>query len=186
MKMHRDENGGGGGEEGVKSTTPVLTHLDERGEARMVDVSEKPHTMRSATASARVMLGQSTFSLVASSYRGDGNRNRPGKGNVLGVSQLAGIMGAKQTSNLIPLCHPVALSNVDVDLVLVPSEYAVDVTAKAVAVGPTGVEMEALTAASVAALTVYDMCKSTSKSIEITSLRLLEKVGGKSGLWRRS
>ena len=148
----------------------------------MVDVSGKimdaGHTLRSATARGRVLLNsESAYRLVR-----DNVRNK--KGDVLGVSQLAGIMGAKQTSNLIPLCHPLLLSHVDTVLTLAGGDGAVDIEATVKTVGPTGVEMEALTAVSVAALTVYDMCKAASKEIRITDVFLVEKVGGKSGHWR--
>ena len=162
---------------------PQLTHTDAvTGKASMVDVSGKiedtGHTLRSATARGRVLLNsESAYRLVR-----DNVRNK--KGDVLGVSQLAGIMGAKQTSNLIPLCHPLLLSHVDTVLTLDDGDGAVDIEATVKTVGPTGVEMEALTAVSVAALTVYDMCKAASKDIRISDVYLVEKVGGKSGHWR--
>jgi molybdenum cofactor biosynthesis protein MoaC len=156
---------------------PRLTHVDASGRASMVDVGGKRATARSATAAARVLLGPRAFQLVAD--------NRVAKGDVLTVAQLAGVMGAKHTSALIPLCHPLALSHVEVRLALDPAACAVDVTATAATVGPTGVEMEAMTAAAVAALTVYDMCKAASKGIEVTGVRLLRKSGGKSGEWVR-
>lgn len=143
----------------------------------MVDVSEKAATVRTATAGARVVLGPEVFDLVA--------RNQMKKGDVLTVAQLAGVMGAKHTSTLIPLCHNILLSKVHVALALEPRAAAVDITASATTVGPTGVEMEALTAAAVAALCVYDMCKAASKGILVTDLRLLSKSGGRSGDWRR-
>ena len=155
--------------------TSQLTHTDSQGKARMVDVSDKVYSSRSATASARVLLGRETYELVA--------KNQLRKGDVLTVSKVAGIMGAKHTSALIPLCHPILVSDVDVSLRLDSTDNAVEVLATASTVGPTGVEMEALTAASVAALTVYDMCKASSKGIVITDLRLEEKKGGKSGHW---
>lgn len=156
---------------------PRLTHADETGRASMVDVGFKQFTQRTATAAARVLLGPTAFSLVAA--------NQVAKGDVLTVAQLAGIMGAKHTSTLIPLCHPLLLSHVSVDLSLDAAAAAVEVRATATTAGPTGVEMEAMTAATVAALTVYDMCKAASKSIEITDVRLLRKTGGKSGEWVR-
>ncbi|KAL6755351.1 putative molybdenum cofactor biosynthesis pathway protein [Haematococcus lacustris] len=146
----------------------------------MVDVSSKAATSRSATASCRVMLGQAAFSLVVD------NARQSAKGNVLGTAQLAGIMAAKQTSALIPLCHNIPLSKVGVEFELDPSRHAVHISAQALTVSNTGVEMEALTAASVAALTVYDMCKAVSKDIEITALRLEAKSGGRSGSFRRT
>jgi cyclic pyranopterin phosphate synthase len=156
---------------------PRLTHVDARGRAAMIDVSAKPATARSATAAARVLLGAAAYALVA--------ENRIAKGDVLTVAQLAGVMAAKQTAALIPLCHPLALAHVDVRLRLAPAAAAVDIEATAATVGPTGVEMEAMTAAAVAALTVYDMCKATSKGIEIGAVRLLRKSGGRSGAWER-
>lgn len=156
-----------------------LTHTDPTtGRATMVDVSHKSSTQRSATATATVILGKEAFRLVHDNHVSK-------KGDVLTVSQLAGIMGAKHTSELIPLCHPILLSDVSVSLTLDADASSVGVWARATTVGPTGVEMEALTAASVAALTVYDMCKAASKMIEITDIRLIEKKGGKSGHWKR-
>ncbi|KAJ9507227.1 hypothetical protein QJQ45_004767 [Haematococcus lacustris] len=141
---------------------------------------QKAATARSATASCRVMLGQAAFSLVVD------NARQSAKGNVLGTAQLAGIMAAKQTSALIPLCHNIPLSKVGVEFELDPSRHAVHISAEALTVSNTGVEMEALTAASVAALTVYDMCKAVSKDIEITALRLEAKSGGRSGSFHRT
>lgn len=143
----------------------------------MVDVGAKAATPRSATAGATVLLGPTAFALVAA--------NQVAKGDVLTVAQLAGVMGAKQTANLIPLCHPLLLSHVDVALSLNDAKHAVEIKATASTSGQTGVEMEAMTAAAVAALTVYDMCKAAGKGIEITDLRLERKVGGKSGEWKR-
>lgn len=156
---------------------PTLTHVDEQGRIRMVDVTAKTDTLRTAVAGGTVILGKEAFDLVA--------ENRIAKGNVLTTSQMAGIMAAKQTSNLIPLCHPVMLSGVDVNLELKEEENQVEITAVAKSVGATGVEMEALTAVSIAALTVYDMCKSVSKRITISNIRLLAKTGGQSGDYRR-
>ncbi|CAN8006372.1 unnamed protein product [Ixodes hexagonus] len=150
-----------------------LTHVDDHGGARMVDVSDKPGTVRTATASGRVILGKQVFDLVKS--------NQMKKGDVLTTAQLAGICAAKQTSQLIPLCHPVALSKVDVALTLVEETYEVGVKGYAKCTGQTGVEMEALTAVSVAALTVYDMCKAVSREIRITDIRLTSKTGGTRG-----
>ncbi|KAK9814661.1 hypothetical protein WJX72_009391 [[Myrmecia] bisecta] len=149
----------------------------DQGKAAMVDVGHKADTRRVARASARVLLGPDLYQLVAS--------NRMKKGDVLTVAQLAGVMGAKHTSLLIPLCHNIFISSVKVDLQLDPQRSAVNVNAEAQTVGPTGVEMEALTAAAVAALTVYDMCKAVSKDITITDLRLDHKSGGKSGDFTR-
>lgn len=160
---------------GSAADSSHLTHVDASGKAAMVDVSHKAATVRTATAGARVLLGRRVFDLVAS--------NQLAKGDVLTVAQLAGVMGAKHTSALIPLCHNILLSRVHVDLALNAGAAAVDVTATATTVGPTGVEMEALTAAAVASLTVYDMCKAASKGVVVTDLRLLAKSGGKSGDW---
>jgi cyclic pyranopterin phosphate synthase len=151
----------------------ALTHFDERGNARMVDVGAKPETERVAVAHAAVIMQPSTLALV----RG----GKAAKGDVLAVAQLAGIMAAKKTADLIPLCHPLALSSVDVRLSLDPARNAVDIEATCKLKGRTGVEMEALTAASVAALTVYDMCKAVDRGMVISEVRLLHKAGGKSG-----
>lgn len=151
----------------------ALTHVDSAGKVRMVDVSEKPDTTRSAVAFGRVLLGEDAFVLV--------KENKVRKGDVLSLAQVAGIMGAKQTSKLIPLCHDVSLKGVDVELSLNEEQHAVDVRAYTKSVGPTGVEMEALTAVSIASLTIYDMVKSVSKGIEITEIHLLAKTGGVSG-----
>ncbi|MCY4591136.1 MAG: cyclic pyranopterin monophosphate synthase MoaC [Alphaproteobacteria bacterium] len=152
-----------------------LTHFDESGAATMVDVSGKAVTRRVATAAARVLMQPETMALIA--------RGGIGKGDVLSVARLAGIMGAKRTPDLIPLCHPLALSSVTVDLVCDPEHDAVDITARCAIEGRTGVEMEALTAVSVAALTVYDMCKAVDRGMRITDVRLLHKSGGASGEW---
>ena len=156
---------------------PTLAHVDEQGRIRMVDVTTKTDTLRTAVAAGSVILGKDAFDLVA--------ENKIAKGDVLTTSQMAGIMAAKQTSSLVPLCHPVMLSGVDVNLELNEEASQVEITAIAKSVGPTGVEMEALTAVSVAALTVYDMCKSVSKRITISNIRLLAKTGGQSGDYRR-
>jgi len=154
----------------------VSTHLDANGAARMIDVGEKPETARSATACARVKMS----AVVAARIGG----NTMEKGDVLAVARIAGIMAAKRTAELIPLCHPVRLCAVAVDFTL--GEACIDVRAQASAHDRTGVEMEALTAASVAALTIYDMCKSADRSIVIEHVRLEEKAGGKSGHFRRA
>ncbi|THB64609.1 MAG: cyclic pyranopterin monophosphate synthase MoaC [Desulfovibrio sp.] len=153
-----------------------LTHLDETGKARMVDVGHKPDTERVATAQAVVCLNAETFGLLAA----DGLP----KGDVLAVARVAGIQAAKKTSELIPLCHPLFLSSVDIDFSLDKDTSKVRILAKARTTGPTGVEMEALTAAQVAALTIYDMCKAVQKDIIITDCRLLTKSGGRSGDYR--
>ncbi|CEM17521.1 unnamed protein product [Vitrella brassicaformis CCMP3155] len=156
------------------SGSSSLTHVaSDDGKAQMVDVSGKVPTRRTAIAGSRVLLGQEVFRLV--------QENLIKKGDVLTTAKLAGIMGSKRTADLIPLCHPLSLSHVDVSLTLDANDHAVDIRAEATTVHTTGVEMEALTAASVAALTVYDMCKSASKALVITHVRLLEKTGGKSG-----
>jgi cyclic pyranopterin phosphate synthase len=152
-----------------------LTHFDESGNARMVDVSEKDATERVATAKGSVYMAAETLALI----RDRGVK----KGDVLTVAQLAGIMGAKRTPDLIPLCHPLALTSVKVELQLDAARNAVDITATCKLVGKTGVEMEALTAVSVAALTVYDMVKAADKSMRIGDIRLVHKSGGKSGIY---
>ncbi|MBI4165674.1 MAG: cyclic pyranopterin monophosphate synthase MoaC [Acidobacteria bacterium] len=149
-----------------------LSHYDRGGRARMVDVSGKPATVRRAVASVLVEMKPATRRALG----------RNPKGNPLEIARIAGISAAKRTSELIPLCHPLMLSNVDVTAEL--CKNGVLITSEVRTTGPTGVEMEALTAAAVAALTVYDMCKALDKSIEITRLRLLEKSGGKSGSYR--
>ncbi len=154
---------------------PEFTHLDAAGRARMVDVSDKAETDRVAVAGARVLMRPQTLDRIRA---GD-----LAKGDVLQVARLAGIMAAKRTAELIPLCHPLALTSVEVDLVCLPEGSAVEITATCRLHGRTGVEMEALTAASVAALTVYDMCKSVDRGMVVADLRLLRKSGGKSGSW---
>ena len=152
---------------------PKLTHLDEHGQARMVDVGAKPDTERIAIARGEVHMRKATFDLIR-----DGQIK---KGDVLTVAQIAGITAAKRTSDLIPLCHPLPLTKVDVDLALDESLPGVVITVTAKTVGKTGVEMEALTAVSVAALTVYDMAKAAEKTMRIQNIRLVEKRGGQSG-----
>jgi len=155
-----------------------LTHVDRSGRPRMVDVSAKPVTARRAVAEAAVAVSQETLSLVI-----DGGGP---KGDVLGVAELAGVMAAKRTSDLIPLCHPLPLT--DLVVAITPDRAAglLRVRAEAATTAQTGVEMEALTAASVAALTVYDMVKGVEKGVEIRSVRLVSKTGGKSGDWTRA
>jgi len=150
-----------------------LTHFDEGGNAHMVDVGAKGETERVAVARASVTMQAATLKLIAS--------KKAAKGDVLAVAQLAGIMAAKKTPELIPLCHPLSLSSVDVKLSLDKKRNAVDIKATCKLKGRTGVEMEALTAASVAALTVYDMCKSVDRGMVISEVKLLHKSGGKSG-----
>jgi cyclic pyranopterin phosphate synthase len=154
-----------------------LTHLDESGRARMVDVGLKPVTERRAVARAIVRMSPATAAAVAA---GDAP-----KGDVLGVARIAGIQAAKRTSELIPLCHPLPLSFVGIDATVDTDAGEIVLRAESRTTGQTGVEMEALTAASVAALTVYDMIKGLERGAEITSVALLEKSGGKSGDWRR-
>jgi len=152
-----------------------LTHLDEQGQARMVDVGAKAETHREAVAAGRVLMRPETLRLLREG-------NLP-KGDVLGVARVAGIMAAKRTSELIPLCHPLALTHVAVEFAFDEDASAVDITATVRCRGQTGVEMEALTAVSVAALTIYDMAKAVEKGMVIADIRLLEKRGGKSGAW---
>jgi cyclic pyranopterin phosphate synthase len=154
-----------------------LTHLDESGSARMVDVSDKPATERRAVARAVVRMDPSTVAAVSA---GDAP-----KGDVVGVARIAGIQAAKRTAELIPLCHPLALTHVDVDVVLDAAAGTAELTATATTTGPTGVEMEAMTAAAVAALTVYDMVKGIERGVSIERVELVEKTGGRSGVWRR-
>ena len=150
-----------------------FTHFNEQGRARMVDVGEKPSSRRTAVAAGRVLVNDETFELI----RSGGIK----KGDVLTVAQIAGVMGAKRTFELIPMCHIVPLNGIDLELRLDDEKKSVEITATVSCDGKTGVEMEALTAVSVAALTVYDMCKAVQKDMEITDIRLLKKTGGKSG-----
>lgn len=153
--------------------SPKLTHLDEHGHARMVDVSNKPDTERVAVARGEVQMLRTTLDLI--------REGQIQKGDVLTVAQIAGITASKRTSDLIPLCHPLPLTKVDVDLSLDEAMPGVVITATVRTVGKTGVEMEALTAVSVAALTVYDMAKAAEKTMRIQNIRLVEKHGGRSG-----
>jgi cyclic pyranopterin monophosphate synthase len=155
-----------------------LTHLDSSGRARMVDVGDKPATERRAVARATVRVSAETLRAVS---EGDAP-----KGDVLGVARIAGIQAAKRTSELIPLCHPLALSFAGVEATVDSDRNEIVLTAEARTTGPTGVEMEALTAATVAALTVYDMIKAIERGAEIAEVVLVEKSGGRSGEWRRS
>lgn len=154
-----------------------LTHIDRRGRPRMVDVTEKPPTARRAVAEAEVALSAETMSIVI-----DGGG---AKGDVLTVAELAGVMGGKRTSELIPLCHPIGLTDLVVQVTLDRGTGVLRIRAEAATTAPTGVEMEALTAASVAALTVYDMVKGVERGVEIRSIHLVSKTGGKSGDWFR-
>jgi cyclic pyranopterin phosphate synthase len=151
----------------------ALTHFDGKGNAHMVDVSEKAVTARIATAENYIRMQRETFDIIT--------EGRAKKGDVLGVARLAGIMAAKKTADLIPLCHPLPITSVSVDLVLDPDLPGIRIIATVKTTGQTGVEMEALTAASVAALTVYDMSKAVDKTMEISGLRVTLKDGGKSG-----
>lgn len=154
-----------------------LTHLDEQGRARMVDVGDKAVTSRSATAEAVVTMQPQTLRMIV-----EGSHK---KGDVFAVARIAGIQAAKKCSDLIPLCHPLQLSSVQVELEADEAASEVRIAATCKLNGQTGVEMEALTAASVAALTIYDMCKAVDRGIVIRAIQLREKAGGKSGLWRR-
>lgn len=154
-----------------------FTHFNEQGRAKMVDVGDKPGTVRTATAAASVLVSPETFELIKS-----GGMK---KGDVLTVAQIAGIMGAKRTPDIIPMCHPIALTGIDMDLVLDEEKHSVEIRATVSCKGRTGVEMEALTAASVAALTVYDMCKAVQKDMVISEVKLLEKTGGVHGDFHR-
>lgn len=155
----------------------TLTHLDASGEANMVDVSDKAETVRTATAEGHVRMRPETLALIL-----DGNAK---KGDVIGTARLAGIMAAKQTSNLIPLCHPLMLSKVSVDITPDPALPGLRVEALAKLTGKTGVEMEALTAVSVACLTIYDMAKAADREMEIGGIQLVSKSGGRSGDYKR-
>ena len=154
-------------------SNPKLSHLDEHGRARMVDVGAKPDTERIAIAKGEIHMKKATFDLIRA--------GQIKKGDVLTIAQVAGISASKRTSDLIPLCHPLPLTKVDVELSLDDSLPGVTITATAKTIGKTGVEMEALTAVSVAALTVYDMAKAAEKTMHIQNIRLVEKHGGRSG-----
>lgn len=153
-----------------------LTHLNQRGEASMVDVTEKDITDRSALAESGIRMSEEAFSLLSAGAHK--------KGDVISVARIAGIQAAKKTSDLIPLCHPLSLTKVALEFELQAENHSVHITAFCRLAGRTGVEMEALTAASVAALTIYDMCKAVDPAMEIGPTRLLQKTGGKRGHWR--
>ncbi|MDR2610790.1 MAG: cyclic pyranopterin monophosphate synthase MoaC [Clostridiales Family XIII bacterium] len=155
-----------------------FTHFNEAGRSRMVDVSDKAQTLREATAGCTVRVNPDTFRLIM-----DGGIK---KGDVLGVAQVAGILGAKRTPDIIPMCHPILITGADIDFQPDEAASAIGVTATVRCRGETGVEMEAMTAATVAALTIYDMCKAVQRDIEIGEVRLLRKTGGKSGEYVRS
>lgn len=154
-----------------------FTHFNEQGRAKMVDVGEKPVNIRTAVAAARVLVNWDTFALI----RSGGMK----KGDVLTVAQVAGVMGAKRTPDLIPMCHPILIDGIDLSLSLDEERCSVEIRAEVRCDGRTGVEMEALTAASTAALTVYDMCKAVQKDMVITDVRLLQKTGGVHGDFTR-
>ncbi len=154
-----------------------LTHFNSDGNAHMVDVGDKPVTRRVAVAEGRIRMQPETLQLIVAG----GHK----KGDVLGVARIAGIMASKKTADLIPLCHPLALSRVDVELVPQEAESTVSCTVTVETAGQTGVEMEALTAVQVTLLTIYDMCKAVDRGMEMGAVRLVEKRGGKSGHWRR-
>jgi cyclic pyranopterin phosphate synthase len=154
-----------------------LTHFNDQGRAKMVDVSAKDQTLRTAVAGGTVILSEETFNLVEA--------GRMKKGDVLSVAQVAGIMAAKRNAELIPMCHPIAITGVDIAFELDREKHTIDITATVRCKGETGVEMEALTAVSVTALTIYDMCKAVQKDIVIDNIRLLSKSGGKSVDYKR-
>ena len=157
------------------SSSSGLTHFDAQGQAHMVDVAAKAATHRVAVAAGRICMQAATFAVI--------EQGTARKGDVLGVARIAGIMAAKKTSELIPLCHPLALTRVAVDFSLDAEGSSVACTATVETVGPTGVEMEALTAVQVALLTIYDMCKAIDRGMTITDVKVMQKHGGKSGSW---
>ena len=159
----------------VSEPNPTLTHFDAQGQAHMVDVGAKASTQRVAVASGRIRMLPATLALVQS--------GTAKKGDVLGIARIAGIMSAKRTPELIPLCHPIGLTRVAVDFEVLPESHEIVCTATTETVGPTGVEMEALTAVQLALLTIYDMCKAADRGMVISDVKLLEKHGGKSGSW---
>ena len=156
---------------------PDFTHFNEQGRAKMVDVGEKPVSLRTAVAAGRVLVNRETFALI----RSGGMK----KGDVLTVAQIAGVMGAKRTPDLIPMCHPILIDGIDLELHLDEQRCSVEIVATVSCAGRTGVEMEALTAVSTAALTVYDMCKAVQKDMVIADIRLLHKAGGVHGDYER-
>ena len=161
----------------ILKTMSKLTHFDERGSARMVDVSAKEETAREAVAEGRIFMQPETLKLILD--------RRVAKGDVFGVARLAGIMACKKTPELIPLCHPLSLSSVNIDFEPDPERSCVLIHSKVKITGRTGVEMEALTAVAVAGLTIYDMCKSTDRTMTLSDIRLMKKSGGKSGTFER-
>jgi cyclic pyranopterin phosphate synthase len=155
------------------ASSPELTHFDSQGQAHMVDIAAKAATHRVAVAQGRIVMNSATLSIIL-----EGSAK---KGDVLGIARIAGIMAAKKTSDLIPLCHPLALTRVAIDFLPQQSDSSITCHATVETVGPTGVEMEALTAVQVALLTIYDMCKAVDRAMVMTDVRVLEKHGGKSG-----
>ena len=155
-----------------------LTHFDSSGQAHMVDVSDKASTHRVAIATGCIQMNPNTYELIESG----GHK----KGDVLGIARIAGIQAAKKTADLIPLCHPIALTHVSIEFRLDKSSHTIYCQARAETTGPTGVEMEALTATQIALLTIYDMCKAVDRGMVMSDIKLLEKSGGKSGNWKAS
>ncbi len=155
-----------------------LTHFDSSGQAHMVDVSDKASTHRVAIATGRIQMNPNTYQLIESG----GHK----KGDVLGIARIAGIQAAKKTADLIPLCHPIALTHVSIEFQSDRSSHRIYCQARAETTGPTGVEMEALTATQIALLTIYDMCKAVDRGMVMSDIKLLEKSGGKSGDWKAS
>ena len=155
-----------------------LTHFNSQGEAHMVDVGDKAITHRVAVAEGSISMQADTLKMI--------QQGEHKKGDVLGIARTAGIMAAKKTSNLIPLCHPIALTHVEIDLAAIPDLNRVHCVVRTETRDQTGVEMEALTAVQITLLTIYDMCKAVDRGMEISQIRLLEKSGGKSGIWKRS
>lgn len=156
--------------------TQQLTHLNEQGQAHMVDIGDKAHTKRIAIASGKITMLADTLATIQA-----GNAK---KGDVLGIARIAAIQASKKTADLIPLCHPIALTRVNIDFTVLDFEQAIVCTATCETMGQTGVEMEALTAVSVALLTIYDMCKAIDRGMQISAIQVQEKLGGKSGHWK--
>jgi cyclic pyranopterin phosphate synthase len=154
-----------------------LTHFNQAGEAHMVDIADKASTARRAIAAGRIVMQAQTLQLI--------QQGKHKKGDVLGVARIAGIMATKRTAELVPMCHPLALTHVSVEFAVDADAFAIDCTVTADTTGQTGVEMEALTGVQIALLTIYDMCKAVDRGMIISDVRLLEKTGGKSGHWRR-
>ena len=161
----------------MKKNKLLSTHFDKKGEAKMVDISSKKTTTRQASAEALVCMKKDTLDMI--------KRGNNKKGDVLAIARIAGIMGSKQTSTLIPLCHPITIESVNIDFQIDSKNNVVKITSSCKTTNKTGIEMEALTAVTVSALTIYDMCKSVDKGIEIKSILLTHKSGGKSGTYKR-